>query len=467
MPTPSVPRPVVVLGLDCVPPVLAFDRYRHAMPTLTRLVEAGLSGPLRSTTPPITLPAWACMTSGRDPGELGLYGFRARSLGTYEQTIASSQHVRVKRTWDYVGEAGHRVAAMFVPPSCPPTPVRGTMLSCFLHPGEGPVSFPVSTGEALEQQHGRYLPDVKEFRTSDKGRVLEQLYEMTGQHFAMVRSVLARERPTFGVSVEIGPDRLHHALWAHIDESDPRHDRSSPWRSEGERYYRFLDEQVASVLEVLPSDVVVMVVSDHGARPMLGAVRLNELLLRAGWLAFHQPPRRGDGLNLDAVDWSRTRAWASGGYCGRFFLNVAGREPSGIVPPCEVERTLEELETLVRTVLHPDGSPLPCEFVRPTDFYRAARGLAPDAMVFFDDLSYRALGSFDGEDFLVTRDNDRGPDGCNHDWHGIFVMSGKDLPTGRIPELSIYDVNATVLGLLGIRGPQDLLGIDRSASATR
>ena len=122
-----------MIGLDCVPPVLAFDRYRHLMPTLTHLVDNGFSGPLRSTIPPITVPAWAAMTSGRDPGELGLYGFRTRRRGVYESELVSSKQVRAKRTWDYAGEAGHRVAALFVPPSSPPRPVRGTMLSCFLH----------------------------------------------------------------------------------------------------------------------------------------------------------------------------------------------------------------------------------------------------------------------------------------------------------------------------------------------
>ena len=233
-----------------------------------------------------------------------------------------------------------------------------------------PISFPATVGAALERKHGAYRPDVTEFRTSDKARVLDELHQMTRQHFEMIRTVLVEQRPALLFSVEIGPDRLHHALWAHIDETDPRHDPNSPWRHEGERYYRFLDEQIATVLGEISADAVVLVVSDHGARPMLGAVRLNELLLRAGWLSLDRSPEKGDGLELSSVNWRRTRAWASGGYCGRVYLNLAGREPHGTVARNDLERTLDELEELVCSVRRLDGTRLPVEFVRPEHVYR-------------------------------------------------------------------------------------------------
>ena len=49
------------------------------LPNLGGLIDAGTWGPLRSVDPPITVPAWSCMMTGRDPGELGIYGFRNRS----------------------------------------------------------------------------------------------------------------------------------------------------------------------------------------------------------------------------------------------------------------------------------------------------------------------------------------------------------------------------------------------------
>ena len=75
---------VAVIGLDCAPPRLVFDLWRAELPNLNTLIERSLWGPLRSCHPPITVPAWASMMSGKDPGQLGLYGFRNRRAYTYD-----------------------------------------------------------------------------------------------------------------------------------------------------------------------------------------------------------------------------------------------------------------------------------------------------------------------------------------------------------------------------------------------
>ena len=110
----------MVIGLDCAPPALVFDRLEAALPNLTKLRRRGAWGPLRSVAPPITVPAWACMVSGRDPGELGLYGFRNRVPGTYDLSVADGDAVQVPRVWDLAGEAGKRVAVCYVPMTSPP-----------------------------------------------------------------------------------------------------------------------------------------------------------------------------------------------------------------------------------------------------------------------------------------------------------------------------------------------------------
>jgi predicted AlkP superfamily phosphohydrolase/phosphomutase len=72
----------LVIGLDCAPPELVFERWREELPTIRSLTEAGRYGVLRSCDPPITVPAWACMTSSRSPGTLGIYGFPKTSSTT-------------------------------------------------------------------------------------------------------------------------------------------------------------------------------------------------------------------------------------------------------------------------------------------------------------------------------------------------------------------------------------------------
>src|SRR5215831_6031811 len=127
-----MPR-VLVVGLDSVPPLLAFQRYRHAMPHLSRLMDTGCYGSLRSTTPPVTVPAWACLFSGYDPGELGIYGFRNRVPDSYGLRLVTALDVQRPMLWERL-RPERSVCVLFVPPSYPPRPVQGQLVSCFLTP---------------------------------------------------------------------------------------------------------------------------------------------------------------------------------------------------------------------------------------------------------------------------------------------------------------------------------------------
>src|SRR3954449_12413320 len=53
---------IMIVGLDCVPPEIVFEDMRDELPTLARLMAEGRHGRLRSCEPPITVPAWSCMT---------------------------------------------------------------------------------------------------------------------------------------------------------------------------------------------------------------------------------------------------------------------------------------------------------------------------------------------------------------------------------------------------------------------
>jgi len=81
-------KKVLVIGLDCAPGEIVFDR-RKELPVLGELVDNSVYGNLRSSDPPITIPAWMVMCTGKDPGRLGLYGFRHRK-GLSSSTITSN-----------------------------------------------------------------------------------------------------------------------------------------------------------------------------------------------------------------------------------------------------------------------------------------------------------------------------------------------------------------------------------------
>lgn len=452
---------VLIIGLDCVPPALAFERWADAMPNLSAMRASGRWGALRSTDPPITVPAWASMASGRDPGELGLYGFRNRPRDRdYGLRVARSGDVKKhKRIWDRVGEAGRRVAALFVPLTSPPTPVRGTMVSCFLG-GEGERwAFPASQEAALASRFGEYHRDVRDFRGGDLRRIFEELDAMREQHFAMARAVWAEQEPALMMMVEMGPDRLHHAAWAHMDPAHPRYVAGNEWEARARAYYTALDAEVGRLVEDA-AGATVLVVSDHGARAALGGVALNELLIEAGWLTLRERPSVPTALR-DVVDWSRTRAWAEGGYYARIFVNLQGREPRGVVAASALEEARAELTALFETLASGEPS-ISARVLRPEAIYAETRGEPPDLMVYLEGLSWRALGTVGHESKFVTADDALGDgpglDGANHDPDGIVVAYGEGVTSGVMSEASILDVAPTVLARFGIA--HDLRGLD-------
>ena len=87
---------VLIIGWDCADPALVFDAFKDDMPNTRRLMEEGIHGELESTIPPITVPAWMCMMTSRDPGEIGVYGFRNRKDYSYDALRIANAHAITK-----------------------------------------------------------------------------------------------------------------------------------------------------------------------------------------------------------------------------------------------------------------------------------------------------------------------------------------------------------------------------------
>ena len=74
---------ILVIGLDCAAPETPASATSGST-NFRRLMEDGCYGRLESVIPPITVPAWMCMSTSQDPGSLGVYGFRNRADHSYD-----------------------------------------------------------------------------------------------------------------------------------------------------------------------------------------------------------------------------------------------------------------------------------------------------------------------------------------------------------------------------------------------
>jgi predicted AlkP superfamily phosphohydrolase/phosphomutase len=454
-------RKVVVIGLDCVEPSLLFDAFRGQLPNLEGLMARGSFGRLRSCDPPITVPAWSVMTSSKDPGTLGIYGFRNRADYSYHRlSIANSTAVREPRIWDYLGNAGKQVIVLGVPGTFPVRKVSGVQIGCFLTPTiDSDYTYPSELKHEIASVVGSYMIDVPNFRTDDKARLRADIFAMTEKRFTLARHLLRTKPWDFFMMVEMGTDRVHHGFWKYMDRNHPKYVPGNPWENVIVDYYRYVDKLVGELLREVPADADILVVSDHGAKAMHGGICINEWLIKQGHLVLKRYPDQVKRFDELEVDWSKTRAWGEGGYYGRIFINVAGREPQGIVAPAEYEAFRQRLGEEIEAIPDENGRPIGTACKRPQDLYKRVSGIAPDLLAYFGQLRWRSVGTV-GQKSVHTFENDTGPDDANHAEHGIFVLAGPDIPAaGMLEGRQLMDIAPTVLELFGIDVPNDMQGV--------
>jgi predicted AlkP superfamily phosphohydrolase/phosphomutase len=223
-------------------------------------------------------------------------------------------------------------------------------------------------------------------------------------------------------------------------------------------YYRYLDEAIGSLLELLDDDTAVLVVSDHGAQRSDGVFCVNEWLLREGDLALHHHPNEITPIAYVDVDWARTRAWSEGGCYARVFMNVKGREPQGTIDSADYEPIRSDLKARLEATTDASGRSLGATVYRPEEIYRQLTGVAPDLIVSIGQLSWHSVSGVGYRDVRVQQPE---PvlDPCNHAQYGAFILSAPNNPLrGDLHGVHLLDMAPTLLDLGGYDRPKSVQG---------
>ncbi|MFT5734803.1 MAG: putative AlkP superfamily phosphohydrolase/phosphomutase [Planctomycetota bacterium] len=146
------------------------------LPNLAELMASGRSADLESTAIPISSAAWTTATTGKEPGETGIYSFLQPVPDSYDVRVVSAQDNHGIPIWRTLVARGHQVIVWGVPLTWPPEPVRGVMVSGMLSPLDGVWAHPPELAEELK---GRgMLPDLGRWRSMQElnpQRIQEQL----------------------------------------------------------------------------------------------------------------------------------------------------------------------------------------------------------------------------------------------------------------------------------------------------
>lgn len=479
------------------------------MPNLARLIAQGSGSVLRSTMPPTSGPAWTSFATGMNPGKTGIYDFLYRREGSYLFPPVNASMRSGRTLWRLLGEAGRRVGVVNVPISYPVEPVEGTFISGWLTPYFAKdYTWPPELGEEIRAKVGDYrIYPSETFSESSR----EAFFRACDELLALVTETSAylmdRDDWDFFMTVYFDVDRILHQLWHYLDDAHPWHARQKGGASEERiapilRYFEKLDRDIGRLVAKAGDSATVMVMSDHGMGRASRFVVLNNLLLELGFLGLRSDlptrlkaaalragfslrnvHRLVDALGaakhaeyknayaLDAVlkrlflsfhnvDWSRTKAYSFGRHYGSLFLNVRGREPSGIVERgANYERVRDEIAEAVLAWRDPElGRPLVSKALRREEIYHGPRfDEAPDLVLLPADDADIFYGLSDFGSARVWDETYR-YSGMHRD-NGTLVMSGAGVRAGAaLADPAIVDLAPTLLYLLGADVPEDMDG---------
>jgi predicted AlkP superfamily phosphohydrolase/phosphomutase len=326
----SRPR-VCVIGLDGTP--ASYLRRRIAEGALPHLGELSRQGTLmsaRAPLPPISSVSWASASTGVNPGRHGVFGFVERKTGTWEMTFTNVHTITEPQVWVRAAQAGLRSVVVNIPGTYPAQPNDGGILiSGFVSPTLERSVQPPSLLPFLEERG--YMIDVDlGLGHTDLDAFCEQLFAHHAARTRVLVDLLEREQCDLFYVAFTGTDRLHHFLWEQMERGE------EPWAARFHDYYAAVDASVGEIVSRLPDDCLLVLLSDHGFCRLDQEVFVNRWLERDGWVALEQPAK-----SIASIVPERTRA-----YCmdpGRLYLNLAGREPRGIVRPSEYQSVRAEL----------------------------------------------------------------------------------------------------------------------------
>ncbi len=469
---------------------------RGFLPNMAALMQRGTRGHLRAQAPLITPHAVANILTGLDAGQHGVFDYWQRGLdGIFRETSRTS--LQAPPVWELLRGTGLRSTFLNVPLTWPLPQVDGLVVASRAAVASTRELFSrTELHDRLVAAHGGYRVDVTAPGGRRKADYLDLFDIETPRTASAFEFLLNAEHWDFAMVHFIDAAMAQHYFWADMaaGQDNPYHDviRSA---------YRNLDAAIGRLVRNAGPDAVTFVLSECGAGPLRFGIDLNRWLEQQGLLHAIRRPLVGlrqaiedrvlpaakrivppavkaaltrnslalkswassSGTQL-AVDWSRTKVFSRGKE-GNLFVNLAGRDPQGIVQPGdEFEELLGRVSDALRKLEDPEsGVPVVTSVVRPAQLYSGpAAEFAPDLIVDWKDAAYMTTERSRSSRAVFAERWRKGmswPTSGSHRHDGALIAAGPGIATGkRIGPASHFDLLPTWLKLLSQPIPAGLKG---------
>ena len=437
------------------------------LPNIAALRDGGVHSDMESCLPPVTCPNWRCYTTGKNPGELGVFWWEKIDTANRTLTTPTSRSFDSANYWDYLNDDGKTAGIVNVPMTYPPFEVDGFLVAGGPGSEQEEYAHPPDLADELDGRGYRLHPEVPVAADSDR-EAADGVVDLIDDRLSTFRDLL-EERPVdvahctvFYVNV------LQHFFW-----------RGEPTR----RAWEVIDDHLGELREAHP-DATLLLMSDHGctdidtvfnanswlesmdylstdrnATDLLGRAGLNkkrvsQLAHRFGvheLVVRHAPERLKDSVpddeegfkreqKLDRVNWDETSAIAS----GQGLVYVVDDD----------EETVERLVSDLENLRDHEGRPVASEVLRREEAYSGSHVDEAPNVVFDQRSGVHTSGAIGDNPVFAPP----GKWAAENVRTGLFLASGPDVSGPLDDTISILDVAPTVLRSVGSAVPTDMDG---------
>lgn len=255
---------VIVIGLDGATWDFITPWVEEGeLPNFNELICNGISGDLISSTPPTTFPAWKCYSTGKRAENLGVYHFLSADWKRKKLIINNSFSFKSKEIWDYLSEAGLRVAVLNMPTTSPVKRVNGYMVGGFLSSNRN-LTYPSNFREELTKYNYKVHMSYPDFENVYVG--IQNARNMIRSKFKLAKDLLKKENLDFLHLTIFITDTIQHLFWKSLQTLE---------------IWKFIDENLGYFIQ---ENYDVFIISDHGFQKTETAFNLGTWLEKENYI---------------------------------------------------------------------------------------------------------------------------------------------------------------------------------------
>ena len=492
---------VIVIGIDggtwdLLTPLIK----KGELPNLKRLIEKGTCGKLKSTIPPVTIPAWLSFATGKNPGKLGCFDFLIPDGSLNSLKSINSRLIVSKTFYEILSENGKKCTIINLPGSYPPK-IKETIITDFLNPSNDFIFPPDLVSEIPELKNYRLVPNRSLYLKGKINDYISDIIDIEKVRFECAMKLFKKEWDFFFLLFS-GTDWIQHILYDKLVSGELDDNLGAL------ELYNNIDKYIGWFVDNAPRDATIMIMSDHGFRTCKKTFFVNEWLKKEGFLRIEsrtisrKPRHRSEQetfnvlskkiniklpitlLNhLKSLSWmypiyisltrilpleiqknniqsklSSTIAYTINNSCSNFggiYINDKERFVDGSVDLINYDSLRNEIINKLGDVENPKtGKKIIKHIWKKEEIYFGPQlSTLPDIIIMLSD-EYRVGTLVFGEIFGEKR-----IEPCDHSLQGIFACIGPKIRNNQNNKrFEIIDICPTILHLFNIAIPKDIDG---------